>query len=90
MSARRFARFASVVAGHADAVGSREYNLKLSQLRAGAIRGALMNLFGIKPAGIEAAGLDEERLLNRSPEVAENRCVQLINIGKSGSNEECP
>ena len=71
-----------LIVGHTDAKGNREYNLKLSQRRADAIREALINPFGIKPARIEAVGLGEEQLLNRSnPEAAENRRVQLINIG---------
>jgi OmpA-OmpF porin, OOP family len=72
-----------LIVGHTDAKGSREYNLKLSQQRADAIRDALINPFGISPSRIEAVGLGEEQLLNRSnPEAAENRRVQLINIGK--------
>jgi OOP family OmpA-OmpF porin len=71
-----------LIVGHTDAKGSREYNLKLSQQRADAIRDALINPFGISPSRIEAVGLGEEQLLNRSsPEAAENRRVQLINIG---------
>jgi outer membrane protein OmpA-like peptidoglycan-associated protein len=72
-----------LIIGHTDAKGSREYNLKLSQERADAIRAALVNPFGISQARIEAVGLGEEQLLNsRNPEAAENRRVQLINIGK--------
>ena len=72
-----------LVVGHTDAVGSRETNLKLSQQRADAIRDALINPFGISPARIEAVGLGEEQLLDRAnPKAAENRRVQLINIGK--------
>ena len=72
-----------LIIGHTDAKGSREYNLKLSQQRADAIRAALINPFGISPSRIEAVGLGEEQLLNRkNPEAAENRRVQLINIGK--------
>jgi outer membrane protein OmpA-like peptidoglycan-associated protein len=71
-----------LVVGHTDAVGSREFNLKLSQQRADAIRDALINPFGISPSRIEAVGLGEEQLLNRAdPKAAENRRVQLINIG---------
>jgi outer membrane protein OmpA-like peptidoglycan-associated protein len=71
------------IVGNTDAKGTREYNLKLSQRRAAAIREALINPFGISPARIESVGLGEEQLLNRSnPEAAENRRVQLINIGK--------
>jgi OmpA-OmpF porin, OOP family len=72
-----------LIVGHADAKGKRDDNLVLSQQRADAVREALINPFGINPARIEAVGLGEEQLLNRSnPEAAENRRVQLINIGK--------
>jgi OmpA-OmpF porin, OOP family len=72
-----------LVIGHTDAKGSREYNLKLSQQRADAIRDALINPFGISPNRIEAVGLGEEQLMNAAnPEAAENRRVQLINVGR--------
>jgi hypothetical protein len=46
-------------------------------------RWALLNPFGIPAARIETVGLGEEQLLNRrNPEAAENRRVQLINIGQ--------
>ena len=71
-----------LVVGNTDGTGSREYNLKLSQQRADAIREALINPFGIAPARIEAVGLGEEQLLKPSePAAAENRRVQLINTG---------
>jgi outer membrane protein OmpA-like peptidoglycan-associated protein len=72
-----------LIVGHTDAKGNREYNLERSQQRADAIREALINPFGNSPARIEAVGLGEAQLLNRSnPEAAENRRMQLINIGK--------
>jgi outer membrane protein OmpA-like peptidoglycan-associated protein len=72
-----------LIVGHTDARGNRESNLKLSQQRAEAIRAALINPFGINPNRLEAIGLGEEQLLNRAnPEAAENRRVQLINIGR--------
>jgi outer membrane protein OmpA-like peptidoglycan-associated protein len=71
-----------LVVGHTDGTGSREYNLKLSQQRADAIREALINPFGIAPARIEAVGLGEEQLLKPAePAAADNRRVQLINTG---------
>jgi outer membrane protein OmpA-like peptidoglycan-associated protein len=80
-----------LVVGNTDAVGTREYNFKLSQQRADAIRDALINPLAIKPARIEAVGLGEENLLNpANPKAAENRRVQLINIGKLGANATCP
>ena len=39
-----------LIVGHTDAKGNREYNLKLSQQRADAIREALINPFGISPS----------------------------------------
>ena len=72
-----------LIVGHTDAKGNREYNLKLSQQRADAIREALINPFGISSSRIEAVGLGEEQLLKpANPEAAENRRVQLINIGR--------
>src|SRR6185369_438706 len=72
-----------LIVGHTDAKGNREHNLKLSQQRADAIREALINPLGVSPSRIEAVGLGEEQLLNSSkPDAAENRRVQLINIGK--------
>jgi outer membrane protein OmpA-like peptidoglycan-associated protein len=72
-----------LIVGHTDGKGSREYNLRLSQQRADAIREALINPFGIEPRRVEAIGLGEEQLLNRAnPEAAQNRRVQLINIGR--------
>lgn len=72
-----------LVVGHTDAVGPREYNLKLSQRRAEAIRRALINPFGINPARLSAVGLGEEQLRDpRHPDSQVNRRVQLINIGK--------
>jgi len=72
-----------VIIGNTDAVGNREYNLKLSQERADAIREALIKPFGINPARLEAVGLGEEQLLDPAhPDAAENRRVQLVNVGR--------
>ena len=56
-----------LIVGHTDAEGIREYNLKLSQQRADAIRAALINPFGISPSRIEAVGLGEEQLSHARP-----------------------
>jgi outer membrane protein OmpA-like peptidoglycan-associated protein len=80
-----------LIVGNTDGVGTREYNFKLSQQRADAIRDALINPFAIQPARIEAVGLGEENFLNPAdPKAAENRRVQLINVGKIGANSACP
>lgn len=72
-----------LIVGHTDARGGREYNLKLSIRRADAVREALINPFGISPSRIQAVGVGEEQFLDPSdPYAAENRRVQLINIGR--------
>jgi len=72
-----------LVIGHTDATGSREYNLKLSERRARAVRDALINPFGVNPARLQAVGVGEEQLLDPAhPDSEINRRVQLINIGK--------
>lgn len=72
-----------LVIGHTDAVGGREYNLKLSQRRAEAIREALVNPFGVDPARLDAVGFGEEQLRDPlHPDSQINRRVQLINIGR--------
>ena len=79
-----------LIVGHTDAVGSREYNLKLSQERADAIKAALVNPFGISSRRIAAVGMGEEQLLDpEHPDSAENRRVQLINVGKIAGFASC-
>ncbi len=71
-----------VVVGHTDAKGSRDYNLKLSQRRADAVRDMLISTFRILPGRLVALGLGEEQLQDQSnPNASVNRRVQLLNIG---------
>lgn len=71
-----------IVAGHTDAQGSREYNFDLSQRRAEAVVLALTTTFGIEPDRLGALGVGEEQLRNPAdPNGAENRRVQLLNLG---------
>lgn len=72
-----------LVVGHTDASGKREYNLKLSQRRADAIREALITTFRIPARRVVAVGLGEEQLQDKTnPRAAVNRRVQLVAIGK--------
>lgn len=72
-----------LIVGHTDAKGSREYNLKLSQQRADAIREALVTTFRVSPREVEAVGLGEEQLRDSAhPDAAVNRRVQIVTIGK--------
>jgi outer membrane protein OmpA-like peptidoglycan-associated protein len=79
-----------LIVGHTDATGSREYNLKLSGQRADAIKEALIKPFGISPARVSAVGLGEEQLLDPArPDAAENRRVQIVNVGQFVNNNQC-
>jgi outer membrane protein OmpA-like peptidoglycan-associated protein len=70
------------IAGHTDAVGSEESNLRLSQARADAVRAYLAEK-GVAPARMTAVGYGEARPVasNSSPEGrAQNRRVELRQI----------
>ena len=56
-----------LIVGNTDATGRRDYNLKLSDRRAEAIRQALINPFGIGKLRIDTLGLGEEQLLDPQP-----------------------
>jgi len=70
------------IEGHTDSVGSAEYNLKLSQRRAEAVRNYLISK-GISPDRLEAVGYGETRPIasNRTAAGrAKNRRVEIILI----------
>ncbi len=68
--------------GHTDAKGSDQYNLKLSQNRANAVREHLILTYGISGKRLVAVGFGEHRLKNKGrPEADINRRVEVINIG---------
>lgn len=69
------------VAGHADEVGSEGYNLRLSRLRAAAVRDVLVKQGGIDPNRVIAVGYGEEQpaASNRTNSGrAENRRVEFL------------
>jgi OmpA-OmpF porin, OOP family len=71
-------RFA--VEGHTDAKGNADYNLKLSQRRAEAVRDYLGSQ-GVATARLTSAGLGDTELANPdAPFAAENRRVRIVNL----------
>jgi outer membrane protein OmpA-like peptidoglycan-associated protein len=67
-----------VIEGHTDAIGSGEYNLKLSSQRADAVRTYLITHHGIQPARLRVVGMGKYAPLNRhSPTAPENRRVEF-------------
>jgi outer membrane protein OmpA-like peptidoglycan-associated protein len=67
-----------LIEGHTDAVGSDVYNLTLSQKRALAVKGYLVQQHGIPAESLRTVGLGESTLINPvKPNAAENRRVQF-------------
>ena len=78
----RLGAFTFVIAGHTDAKGGDEFNMKLSQRRAEAVRSYLIAQFAIPAERLSAKGYGKTQLLDPSnPEDGVNRRVQVINSG---------
>jgi outer membrane protein OmpA-like peptidoglycan-associated protein len=68
------------VEGHTDAKGRADYNLKLSQQRADAVR-AFLASNGVVDARLQAVGKGSGELANAAdPLAAENRRVRIVNL----------
>lgn len=77
----RLSRFKFLVAGHTDSKGSDEYNLDLSNRRAGSVIQYLVAKHGIDPALLTERGYGESQLLDPGhPEDGVNRRVQVVNV----------
>jgi outer membrane protein OmpA-like peptidoglycan-associated protein len=77
----RLASDSFLIAGHTDAKGGADYNLRLSQQRAEAVRDFLVREFGIEPKRLVAQGFGQRRLKDpEHPLDAKNRRVQIINF----------
>ena len=70
-----------LIGGHTDAKGSDEYNQRLSERRASAVKQILKEKFDIPDDTLVTAGYGEEQLKNAAdPFAAENRRVQIVNL----------
>ena len=67
LTSRALSGFRFEIAGHSDAVGSDEFNLKLSQQRAAAIRTYLIDQFQIAADRLEVRGYGESRPVPSQP-----------------------
>ena len=75
-------RYKFLVVGHTSSTGDAQHNLELSARRANAITEALSTTFAIAPDRLYSIGVGEEWPLDAAnPKAAENRRVQLINLG---------
>jgi outer membrane protein OmpA-like peptidoglycan-associated protein len=76
------------IAGHTDGVGAKDYNQKLSELRAKAVLDYLTRQFGVTRERLVAVGYGSSRLSNPSkPADGTNRRVQIINLGEAATNK---
>jgi outer membrane protein OmpA-like peptidoglycan-associated protein len=73
-----------VLGGHTDAKGGDEYNQKLSERRAEAVKAYLVAKLKIPADSLSTAGYGKRELKNPAdPFAAENRRVQVLNLGPS-------
>jgi outer membrane protein OmpA-like peptidoglycan-associated protein len=78
---KRLAQFSFLIGGHTDARGSDEFNQKLSQRRAEAVRDYLYYYHGVSRARLAVQGFGRTHPLDPDmPFDAVNRRVQLINM----------
>jgi outer membrane protein OmpA-like peptidoglycan-associated protein len=84
LSASKFGRTVFVLGGHTDAVGGDEYNQRLSERRANAVKSYLMAKFKIPAENLATAGFGKRDLMDPAhPNAGENRRVQIVNLGTS-------
>ena len=67
--------------GHADATGAEDYNLSLSQRRAGSVRQHLMSAYGVPGERLQAVGRGELDPFDATdPRASVNRRVEFTNL----------
>ena len=72
-----------LIAGHTDAKGGAQFNLRLSQARAELVRRFLVQSFGLDEQRLVAKGYGARNLKNaRDPRSADNRRVQVVNLSR--------
>ena len=84
LASKDLATYRFRIEGHTDTVGSREYNLTLSERRAEAVVDYVAKRYGVDPSRLQAVGMGEEGLLVPTPPGTpepRNRRVQVINLG---------
>jgi len=77
-----------IIEGHTDAKGSAEFNQKLSDRRADAVKHYLVREFHIPSKDLVAVGYGKRKLKNPGdPFSAENRRVRVVNVVANAANE---
>jgi outer membrane protein OmpA-like peptidoglycan-associated protein len=84
LSSSALASYKFRIEGHTDTVGSKEYNLSLSDRRAAAVSAYLEQKFGVNQSRLETVGVGEAHLLVPTPDQTpepRNRRVTVVNLG---------
>jgi OmpA-OmpF porin, OOP family len=84
LTSSTLAGFKFKIEGHTDTVGSKNYNLELSDRRAEAVSAYLEQKFGLSQTRLETVGLGSTHLLVPTPDQTpepRNRRVTVINLG---------
>jgi outer membrane protein OmpA-like peptidoglycan-associated protein len=82
MNSRQLLHKTFRIVGHTDGVGDAEYNRRLSQRRASAVRRYLVEKFGIEGGRLRADGRGaSELLVPADPRSPANRRVEVIRTG---------
>jgi outer membrane protein OmpA-like peptidoglycan-associated protein len=77
----QFDRSRFVIAGHTDGHGSEQYNQRLSERRAAAVKDYLVRNAGIKEARLIAIGFGKSKPLDPAdPLSVENRRIEIVNL----------
>jgi outer membrane protein OmpA-like peptidoglycan-associated protein len=72
-----------MLGGHTDAKGGEDYNQKLSERRAEAVKRFLIENYRIPAANLMSAGYGKKGLKNTAdPYAAENRRVEIVNMAE--------
>ena len=70
-----------ILSGHTDAKGGEDYNQRLSERRAQAVKRFLVQKYRLSEDSLVTAGYGEEQLKNPAhPFAGENRRVQIVNL----------
>lgn len=79
----KLASYRFEIAGHSDASGEGDYNLRLSTQRAQTVRDYLVSKYRIAPERLTATGYGSSKPLNAgNPADPLNRRVQITNLGR--------
>jgi outer membrane protein OmpA-like peptidoglycan-associated protein len=84
LSSASLSGFKFRIEGHTDTVGSKTYNMTLSDRRAAAVSAYLEQKYGVKADRLETVGMGSSHLLVPTPDQTpepRNRRVTVVNLG---------